>query len=91
MSEVLGYDCNGKALSAGDAVIIVDASQELPNLIGRSTLVTGVCARYEGLVELDIKLGPGAIVAGPCHCLCLISGAPDDNKSAESKDLEAIA
>ena len=53
-SEVLGYDCNWKALRAGDQVEIIDTSIEHSHFKGHQTQVVGRSKHFPGEVDVDI-------------------------------------
>ncbi|MEM9760037.1 MAG: hypothetical protein AAF933_12425 [Pseudomonadota bacterium] len=62
MSEVLGYDCDGNAVRAGDLVKIIDEPPEYKEYFGVVATAIGVDAQtWPGTrhVELDLQPPPG--------------------------------
>lgn len=68
MTGVIGNDCDGKPLRAGDEVVILSQPKVKPEYRGLTVKVVG--RMDDGDVEIDIpgRSGRGN-VSGPGHCL----------------------
>lgn len=56
MSEILGYDCNGKELRAGDRVVIVRVlNPAYSHLNGVTCSIIGASSHFPGRIEVNIR------------------------------------
>lgn len=61
MSEILGYDCNGKALRAGDRAEIVNSAPAKMEFIGREVTLLDLPLQFGEYIQIDIPYsGNGA-------------------------------
>lgn len=52
MTDILGTDCNGRPLRAGDEVVIVSAGEF--RFVNMTAEVIGPSSEYPGLIRLDL-------------------------------------
>lgn len=72
MAEILGYDCNGKALQAGDEAVVVSTTcSRYTYLIGETVKILSRSQDHPGCVAInrrDFSRGGGRLVGEP-ECL----------------------
>lgn len=80
-AEILGYDCNGKALRPGDIVILIRAHPAHERFVGRSCHVARG-SELAGYVLTSFRRGFMRLIAPPKD-LCLVTGDFEDQDEQE--------
>lgn len=66
MSEILGHDCDGKPLRAGDLVEIVPPAD--PQHVGVRCSIIGKRFAMPDFLIVDYEPEPGRVTVGRTHC-----------------------